>query len=160
MRTRTKLAVISVLAVGYWTVAEDAVSQQPATSATQPATKAAPAPLDLTMHDFMEAVFQGSYRRLKTAIASAPRDNAGWKAIRTDAVVLAEGCNLVLLRTPKKDGDKWNEITLTVRDSGAELVKASKARDYATARKSYELMIDRCNTCHKQFDDGKNQLDK
>jgi hypothetical protein len=112
------------------------------------------------MHDFMEVVFQASYRRLKTAIATAPRDNAGWKAIRTEALVLAEGSNLVLLRTPKKDGDKWNEFAVAARNSGAELVKAAKGKDFVASRKAWETMLNHCNACHKQFDDGKNQLDK
>jgi hypothetical protein len=160
MRTRTLVVAVVLVVAGLCGSREGARSQQVGNGGDKAPTKAAPMALDLTMHDFMEAVFQGTYRRLKAAIATAPKDNAGWKAVRTDAVVLAEGCNLVLLRTPKQDGDKWNELTVAVRDSGAELVKAAKARDFPTSRKAYELMIDRCNACHTKFDDGKNQLEK
>ncbi len=116
------------------------------------------APTEATMHDFMEGVFQGSYRRLKSGIAVEPKDNAGWKIIRSEAVALAEGSNLILLRKPEKGADKWVEYSIASRDAGAEVYKAAKKKNYADAKKAYEKMLTACNACHKQFDDGKNQL--
>ena len=110
------------------------------------------------MHDFMEGVFQGPYKRLKTAMAAEPKDNAGWKVIRSEALILAEGGNLLHARKPEKDVDQWIKFSTGTRDTGADLFKAAKAKDYTAAKKAYEAMIGQCNACHKLFDEGNNQL--
>jgi cytochrome c553 len=127
-------------------------------AAVRPPAKAEPIPTEATMHDFMEGMFQGPYRRLKSGIAAEPKDNAGWKVIRSESVALAEGSNLLLLRKPETGADKWVEYTVASRDAGAEVYKAAKKKNYAEAKKAYEKMLTACNACHKQFDDGKNQL--
>ena len=116
-------------------------------------------PVDVNMHEFMEGVFQGPYRRLKTAMATEPTDRAGWKTIRSEALILAEGGNLLLVRKPEKDVEKWVEFSVAVRESGAELRQAARKSDFPGSRKAYEVMLKNCNDCHKLFDDGKNQLE-
>jgi hypothetical protein len=110
------------------------------------------------MHDFMEGVFQSPYKRLKTAMAAEPRDAAGWKAIRSDALILAEGGNFLLLRLPEKDADVWARHSADSRDAGAKVVKAAKAKDFSGAKKAYEAMLGHCNACHKKFEEGKHIL--
>ena len=46
------------------------------------------------MHELMEYLFEPSYLRLKTAMASEPKERADWKGIKADSLVLAEGANL------------------------------------------------------------------
>lgn len=115
-------------------------------------------PIDVNMHDFMEGVFQAPYKRLKVAIAQAPADNAAWKALRSDALILAEGGNLLLGRLPEKDASDWIKHSELSRDVGGELVAAAKKKDYAAARAAYEKMLVHCNDCHKQFEQGKHIL--
>jgi hypothetical protein len=158
MNARTSLAALVLAVVGIWTLHVAPSSRAEAGADDQP--KTTPVPVETSMHDFMEGVFQGPYRRLKTAIAAAPKDNAGWKAVRSEALTLAEGGNLLLLRKPEKDGNKWAEFSAASRDAGAELFQAAKKKDFAASRKAYEAMITHCNACHKQFDGGKNQLEK
>jgi len=110
------------------------------------------------MHDFMEGVFQSPYRRLKVAMAEEPKDSAGWKAIRSDSLILAEGGNLLLLRLPEKDIDSWTAHSIDTRNAGAELVTAAKAKNFTEARKAYESMLNHCNACHRQFENGKHIL--
>jgi hypothetical protein len=125
-----------------------------------PARAADPVPaVKASMHDYMEALFQGPYRRLKTAMAAEPKDNAGWKVIRSESLILAEGSNGLLQRKPEKDVDDWNKFSTASRDSAAAVYKAAKAKDFPAAKKAYEAMIGQCNACHKKFDEGKNQLD-
>lgn len=130
----------------------------PVFAADKEPAKAAPKPVPVNMHDFMEGVFQSPYRRLKTGMAAEPKDAAGWKAIRSDALILAEGGNLLLLRLPEKDTDLWTKYSVDSRDAGAELVKAAKAKDFTGAKKAYEAMLNHCNACHKKFEDGKHIL--
>lgn len=122
------------------------------------ADKTAAMPVEPDMHEFMEYVFQPTYRRLKKAMAGAPTDNAGWKAIKADALCLAESGNLLLIRKPKTDVADWVKHSIQVRDFGGQMYRAAKAKDYATTRKTYESMLDNCNACHKQFENGKHIL--
>jgi hypothetical protein len=115
-------------------------------------------PVDVNMHDFMEGIFQGTYRRLKPAMAAEPTDRQVWKTIRSESLILAEGGNLLLVRKPEKEVGKWVEFSVAVRESGAQLYKAAQLKDFAGAKKAYELMLTQCNACHKHFDEGKNQL--
>ena len=158
MLIRSLLVAFFLVGAGTWVVYGGIRSPQTLNEADNPPAKNGPVPVDASMHDFMEGVFQGPYRRLKTAIAAEPKDNPGWKGIRSEAIILAEGGNLLLMRKPEKDADKWTDYSIASRDAGAEVFKAAKKKDYAEARKAYEKMITYCNACHKQFDDGKNQL--
>lgn len=110
------------------------------------------------MHEFMEYVFQPTYKRLKVAMATAPADKKGWKPIKADALILAEGGNLLLLRTPEDEGAQWEQFSLEVRKSGGELYRAAKKGDYTAAQSHYQAMIKSCNACHQEFAGGEYQL--
>ncbi len=115
-------------------------------------------PIDVNMHDFMEGVFQAPYKRLKTSMAAEPADSAGWKALRSDALILAEGGNLLLSRLPEENKADWVKHSELSRDMGGELVAAAKKKDFAAAKIAYEKMLVHCNDCHKQFEKGRHIL--
>lgn len=110
------------------------------------------------MHEFMEYMFEPGFKRLKPLMASEPADRLGWKGIKGDSLVLAEAGNLLLARVPEKDGDKWTELSMAVREQGGALYQAAKKRDFPTARKHYEAMVVKCNACHTHFAGGEHQL--
>jgi cytochrome c553 len=115
-------------------------------------------PVEANMYDFMEGVFQQPYRRLKEVMAAEPTDQQGWKTIQSESLILAEGGNLLLVRNLEVDADNWTEFSVAVREDGAQLFKAAKQKDFVGSRKAYESLLTHCNACHKQFDEGKNQL--
>lgn len=121
-------------------------------------TAAAPQPVDDSMHHFMEYVFEPNYKRLKVGMADEPADKAAWKAIKGDALTLAEGANLLLFRAPEEGAEQWRQLSVAVRQHGGELYQAARQSDYTTARKAYLTMLNNCNQCHKQFADGEHQL--
>ena len=132
---------------------------QPSAIAILPYNAAAElVPVDTNMHDYMEGMFLAPYRRLKESIANEPRDNIGWKAVRSDVLILAEGSNLLVLRKQEKDQAKWDEYSLASKQAGETAFKAAKQKKYPEARKAYELMLVQCNDCHKTFAEGKHQL--
>lgn len=130
------------------------------TDGAQEAESAAngPRPVDDDMHHFMEYVFQPNYKRLKTGMANEPKDKNGWKAIKGDALTLAEGANLLLMRAPEEDADQWRTLSVAVRTSGSDLYQAARKSNYAVAREAYVKMLKQCNACHVQFADGEHQL--
>ncbi len=116
------------------------------------------APVEDSMHEFMEYVFQPTYQRLKASMAAAPIDNKGWKAVKSDALILAESCNLLFVRKPDEHGDDWAKHATASKTHGAELYKAAKEKNFEAATTAYKMMLNNCNACHKQFEDGKHIL--
>ena len=153
-RWRTVLLVI--LAAMLMTNRNIGSHQSDQTAAPENSSDAGPVEDD--MHEFMEYVFQPTYRRLKSQMAKSPKDKQVWKAIKSDALILAEGGNLLLLRKPPKDADDWKGYSLAVRASGSRLYDAGRKQDAAVASKHYRSMLENCNACHKQFAKGRYQL--
>ncbi len=120
--------------------------------------KAAPQAVEDDMHEFMEYVFQPTYKRLKQSMSAEPADNSVWKGIKSDSLILAEGGNLLLLRVPDEDAATWSELSAAVRDLGGQLYRSAKKKNYADAGKSYRAMLMKCNDCHNKFADGEHQL--
>ena len=147
-----------VFALLIGSLALGAYFQPTAIAIPTPSTVPELVPVDTNMHDFMEGMFQAPYRRLKESIAAEPKDNDGWKAIRSDVLILAEGSNLLLLRKQEKDQAKWDEISLAAKQAGEMAFKAAKTKNFAESRKAYESMLVHCNDCHKAFANGKHQL--
>ena len=124
------------------------------------ADPAAPAlePVVDSMHQFMEYVFEPNYKLLQQHLASEPQDKKGWKPVKAASLMLAESGNLLLIRTPEEDGARWNEMSVAVRQLAGELYQTARTRDYATAHKQYQALLQKCNTCHEEFAEGEHQL--
>ncbi len=126
--------------------------------AESPKAKTTAKPVEPSMHEFMEYVFQPPYKRLRTVMATEPADNAAWKSIKSDSLILAEAGNLLLIRHPEKNEDTWREHAVTVRDLGGRFYQAARKKDYSAAKQSYTAMLQKCNSCHNAFADGEHQL--
>jgi cytochrome c556 len=148
------LVVISLSLFG-WALSTDEISAR--ANAAKPAG-ASPHPVDDDMHHFMEYVFEPNYKRLKAGMAETTKDKKTWKAIKGDSLTLAECANLLLMRVPDENVGEWRKRSVAVRAHGGELYQAAKKSDDAAARKAYFAMLNNCNACHKQFADGKHQL--
>lgn len=110
------------------------------------------------MHEFMEYVFQPTYKRLKVSMAEKPEAKAGWKAIKSDSLILAESCNLLFARTPEKGASDWNKYAVGSRVHAAALYQAARKQDFDGATTSYKSMLESCNACHRQFENGRHIL--
>lgn len=168
--TKMKLRFIGVLVlvvVGFAVLKMDAGATAQATSliaiptaisVDEKPAEDSPMIIEDSMHEFMEYVFQPTYKRLKVTMAVKPESNAGWKAMKSDALILAESCNLLFPRTPDEDGADWKKHSVASRTTGAELYQAARAKDFDKATGAYRLMIKSCNACHRQFENGKHIL--
>ena len=134
-------------------------TDQPTASAVQAAPPKMPGlrPVEDDMHEFMEYAFEPGYKRLKANLAAEP-DAAGWKAIKGDALTLAEAGNLLLMRLPEEEALSWARHAAAVRQSAGKLYTDAKKKNYAAARRSWEATIANCNHCHDVFAEGKYQL--
>jgi hypothetical protein len=132
---------------------------QSAHAAKANSKKASTKPVEESMHDFLEYVFQPTYKRLKAQMATDPKDNRqAWKAIKSDSLILAEGGNLLLMRLPEENAADWTSHSEAVRNSGGQLYQAARKKDYQSAHTEYTALLTQCNRCHQKFADGKYQL--
>ena len=117
-------------------------------------------PVDLSMHEFMEYYFQPTYRRLRETMNAPNKDRSVWKKVKSDAMILAEGGNLLLMRHPKKseDASTWEKYSQEVRKLGGDLYRAAKKKDGNASGTAWKAMIKSCNQCHQKFANGKYQL--
>jgi hypothetical protein len=122
--------------------------------------KTAAKPVEPSMHEFMEYVFEEPYKRLKTNMAAEPANKGAWKGIKSDGLILAEAGNLLILRDSDAGDDAadWRRLSAAVRDAGGNFYQAARKRDYAAAKASYATLLQKCNACHDAFADGEHQL--
>lgn len=161
------IGVLVLLVVGFVALKMDASPTVQATSFNaiptamlmdEKSTDDGPMIVEDSMHEFMEYVFQPTYKRLKVTMATKPENNSGWKAMKSDALILTESCNLLFPRTPDENGADWKKHSVASRTNGAELYKAARAKDFDKATGAYKAMLESCNACHRQFENGKHIL--
>lgn len=116
--------------------------------------KPQPVAVEDDVHEFMEYAFEPFFHDLKSSLAAAPKNNKGWKAVKANALILAENGNLLMLRAPDEDAAEWNELSAQLRDQGGKLYRAAKKRDYDVAHAEYVKFVTACNQCHERFADG------
>lgn len=157
------LLLLAAVTAGLLSAGSAADSKQPkppkitAPSVGAPAAAGGLKPVESDMHEFMEYIYKPTYLRLRTALAKKPR-RSDWRKIKADALVQAEGGNLLLIRGPKEDAATWKKMSLENRSLGGKLYAAAKKRDYETAKKHWGAMIKSCNACHTKFAGGEHQL--
>lgn len=127
-------------------------------AAAAPEATEEPTPVEPDMHEFMEYVFQPTFKQLKPAMAAKPENNQGWKTIKAGSLILAEGGNLLLMRQPEKDAADWTKHSVEVRDFGGKFYRAAQAKDFDAASANYKSMVQSCNACHHQFAGGEHIL--
>jgi len=152
------LGLAAVAALGLLNANSATSSNNVARADSSSSAHSATRPVEESMHEFMEYVFQPTYKRLKQSMATEPADRNTWKAVKSDALILAESGNLLLLRKPEQHADVWNQHSVEVRELGGKLYRAAAKKDYKTARHNYTAMLTKCNSCHKAFAKGKHQL--
>jgi hypothetical protein len=116
-------------------------------------------PVEPSMHELMEYVFEEPYKRLKATLPGETQDRAYFRELKSDSLILAEGGNMLLMRLPKEDAEAWTELSLAVRGEATALYKAGKAKDVEGARKLFGSLVLKCNACHDKFAGGEHQLE-
>ena len=131
----------------------------PDATAQKPESKRKNKPVENDMHEFMGHLFQPPYERLRQSLAIKPSGKAAWKNIASDSLILAEGGNLLLARSPDEQDDSWVSNATGIRTFGTFVYRSSREKDYTTVLFNYRHMVDQCNDCHREFADGVPHLD-
>src|SRR5947207_1951395 len=101
----------------------------------------------------MEGLNQANYRGLERLLQQKPADDETWKFARGQALLIAEGGNLLLLRPPKTAAgqEPWMRHAIELREKAAALATSTGAHDYERSRAALADLAQSCNRCHQTF---------
>lgn len=77
-----------------------------------------------------------------------PKTDEDWLNLEAAATVLTESGNLLMMEGRAKDTGPWMERARALRDAGASLHEAAKARDVAAIFERGGHLFDACQGCH------------
>ena len=80
-----------------------------------------------------------------------PRTDEQWLAVEQSATVLTEAGNLLMMEGRAKDTGPWMERARALREAGASVHQAAKARDVAAVFERGGHLFDACQGCHFEY---------
>lgn len=108
-------------------------------------------PVD-NMHHFMEYIYEPVFNNLKKSVEKEPVEKAGWTAIKSGALILAETSILLAERPPAENkSSTWKETSELVYQGGSGLYQAARKKDFAGVQKHFGQMINGCKKCHAEY---------
>jgi hypothetical protein len=80
-----------------------------------------------------------------------PSNDAEWNALASQALILAESGNLLLMPGRARDQGNWTKDTKLMIEAGAAAFKAARAKDIEGIRAVSDALNESCITCHTQY---------
>lgn len=80
-----------------------------------------------------------------------PRTEEEWLNVEASATILTEAGNLLMMQGRAIDRGPWIERAKALREAGASLQQAAKARDVAAVFERGGHLFDACQGCHFQY---------
>ncbi len=100
----------------------------------------------------MEGINQTNYRGLERLLQQRPTDDDTWRFVRGQALLIAEGGNLLMLRPPRSGGQEdWMRRSTELRETAATLARLAGAQDFERSRAAFGDVANACNRCHQTF---------
>jgi len=81
----------------------------------------------------------------------APKTDVQWNAIRSQALMLAESGNLMLLPNRQRDQGDWVKETKVMIDLATTAYRAALAKDMDGILAINDKLADSCIVCHQQY---------
>jgi hypothetical protein len=100
----------------------------------------------------MEGLLQANFRGLENHLKQRPADNEAWAFVRGQALLIAEGGNLLMLRPPKNAGqDIWMDRAADLREQATRVAQQAAARDLERCQLALIELAGACTRCHQSF---------
>ena len=84
----------------------------------------------------------------------APSNDRTWKAVRNNAVILAESSNMLMVDGRAKDKGDWMKFSAALADAAAAALKAAEARNLDALLEAGDRIVPVCEACHEPYRDG------
>jgi hypothetical protein len=101
----------------------------------------------------MDGIAKPNFDGLVRALRQKPAEAEAWGFLRGQALLIAEGGNLLMLRPPKTRAaqDRWMARAAELRAAGVRVARAAAEKDYVGARAGLADLANVCNRCHESF---------
>lgn len=80
-----------------------------------------------------------------------PKNDHDWGVIRTNALMVAESGNLLLMGSRARDQDRWVKDTKLMIEAGNLAFKAAQKKDMAAIVALGDQLTASCIVCHKDY---------
>lgn len=80
-----------------------------------------------------------------------PRNDVEWNVVRSQALMLAESGNLLIMKGRARDQSNWIRDSKMLVNVGAAAYKAATAKDVAAIQALNDQLYAACVTCHQQY---------
>ena len=104
-----------------------------------------------TMSQLMIDIIYPSSDALFYIERAPPRNDVEWNVIRTQALMLAESGNLLMMTGRARDQGNWIKDSKRLVDAGAAAYKAAGAKDVGAIQALNDQLNAACVTCHEQY---------
>ena len=114
--------------------------------AAQPAFKSVGTNLQL-----MQAMIIPAADAVWAVGGAAPKNDEEWAKVRNNALLLAEGGNLLMIGDRAKDQDAWMKASQVLVDSGTAAFKAAEAKNVEGVMMAGDEIYNACEGCHMKY---------
>lgn len=83
--------------------------------------------------------------------ADAPKDDAGWEAVRQKSAALAEAGNLLMIGSRVRDQNEWMDAAQAQVDAAEAVVKAARAKNADELSNAANALYETCASCHNKY---------
>jgi len=83
-----------------------------------------------------------------------PKDDREWAVLQSQALMLAESGNLLMMEGRAKDQGDWMKDARLLVDAGVAAVKATRAKDMQAVLELNDQIVTACTTCHTAYHPG------
>jgi hypothetical protein len=80
-----------------------------------------------------------------------PKTEVQWNALASQALILAESGNLLMMPGRARDQGNWIADSKLMIDAGAEAYRAARAKDLDGVRAVNDKLYQSCVSCHTQY---------
>jgi len=142
MRWSMSVALAVLLALGAARVRAGEAAQAATNTGVKPVASVMDIMKTMTI-PFSNAVFEAG--------GEPPKDDAGWEAVRGQAVALAEAGNLLMLGSRAKNRAAWVKYSRAQVDAAEAVAKAAVARNADQLSTAADALYETCAACHKDY---------
>jgi hypothetical protein len=108
------------------------------------------------LHDIL--ITPASDALFDASAANPPGDDKAWAAARNQALLLAEGGNLLMLGSRVRDTGNWMRMSRALVDAAALAAAAAEKKDAKGLEAAADSITVACMECHRPYRDQGRQM--
>ena len=85
------------------------------------------------------------------AASEPPKTDQEWTKVATDALMLAEAGNLLMIGPRAKDKDLWMKMARAQVDAAEAVMQAAAVKDVDALSTTGNALYETCDACHSRY---------